>query len=113
MKSEGLEISQPAIDPVQSEVHYKITMHDKTGRVHRGNSKCSNASKEPPCRGLVEGMAPVFSNSAWRCAWQIMQNDHIHGWGMDLKLGYLCTGDHPQKVGIIDSEIIVHRSTKT
>ncbi|KAL6991001.1 hypothetical protein U1Q18_009122 [Sarracenia purpurea var. burkii] len=37
---------------------------------------------------FVEGMAPVFSRSAWHCAWHLIQNDLVHGWGMDMKLGY-------------------------
>ncbi|KAK1325163.1 hypothetical protein QJS10_CPA01g02334 [Acorus calamus] len=94
MKSEGLEISQPALDPILSEVHHKITMRSKDRRVHRkiyndrGGSRCSDSSKGPPCSGWVEGMAPVFSNAAWRCAWHLIQNDLIHGWGLDFKLGY-------------------------
>ncbi|RRT83246.1 hypothetical protein B296_00000423, partial [Ensete ventricosum] len=41
----------------------------------------------------VEGMAPVFSRSAWHCAWHLIQNDLIHGWGMDMKLGYCAQVD--------------------
>lgn len=60
-------------------------------------------------------MAPVFSRTAWRCVWNmiqvcdntffkyfknllffspgsesliILQNDLIHAWGLDMKLGY-------------------------
>ncbi|KAK1304813.1 hypothetical protein QJS10_CPB11g00955 [Acorus calamus] len=119
MKSEGLEISQPALDPVLSEVHHKITMRSKDRRVHRkiyndrGGSRCSDSSKGPPCSGWVEGMAPVFSKAAWRCAWHLIQNDLIHGWGLDFKLGYCAQGDRTKKVGVIDSEFVVHRGIKT
>ncbi|XP_010905352.1 uncharacterized protein [Elaeis guineensis] len=119
MKSEGLEISQPALDPKLSEIHHRITIRRKKGKVHRrvhgtrGSGYCSNASEGPPCTGWVEGMAPVFSRAAWRCAWYLIQNDLIHGWGMDMKLGYCAQGDRTKKVGVIDSEYIVHQGVET
>lgn len=119
MKSAGLEISQPALDPKLSEIHHQITARRKKGKVHRrvydarGNRKCTRASEGPPCSGWVEGMAPVFSRSAWRCAWNLIQNDLIHGWGMDMKLGYCAQGDRAEKVGVIDSEFIVHQGIQT
>ncbi|KAF8413954.1 hypothetical protein HHK36_001951 [Tetracentron sinense] len=94
MKSEGLEISQPALDPNSTEIHHRITIRKRAKKVHRrfydsrGSVKCSNSSEGPPCTGWVEGMAPVFSRSAWRCVWNLIQNDLVHGWGMDMKLGY-------------------------
>ncbi|KAK8961392.1 hypothetical protein KSP40_PGU004159 [Platanthera guangdongensis] len=80
VKSEGLEISQPALDPNLSEIHHQITVRRKKGKVHRRvwdrhSGKCSHDSKEPPCIGWVEGMAPVFSRSAWRCVWNLIQGD--------------------------------------
>lgn len=115
VKSEGLEISQPALDPSLSEIHHKITIRRKRRRVHRriydthGSVKCSSASEGPPCTGWVEGMAPVFSRSAWRCAWHLIQNDLVHGWGLDMKFGYCAQGDRTKNVGVIDSEFIVHQ----
>ncbi|KAL5730121.1 hypothetical protein ACHQM5_002987 [Ranunculus cassubicifolius] len=119
MKSEGLEISQPALDADLSEVHHRITIRKKRKKLHRriyetrGSVKCSESSKGPPCTGWVEGMAPVFSRSAWRCAWHLIQNDLVHGWGLDIKLGYCAQGDRTKKVGIIDSEYIVHEGVQT
>ncbi|KAF5182659.1 Lysine ketoglutarate reductase trans-splicing-related protein [Thalictrum thalictroides] len=119
MKSEGLEISQPALDPDLSEVHHRITIRKRKKKVHRriyetrGSVRCSEDSKGPPCTGWVEGMAPVFSRSAWRCAWHLIQNDLVHGWGMDMKLGYCAQGDRTKKVGIIDGEFIVHQGVQT
>ncbi|XP_047326582.1 uncharacterized protein LOC124930273 [Impatiens glandulifera] len=45
--------------------------------------RCSNPLA-PPCAGFVEIMAPVFSREAWRCVWHLIQNDLIHGWGLDF-----------------------------
>ncbi|KAF9587197.1 hypothetical protein IFM89_039586 [Coptis chinensis] len=92
MISEGLEIAQPALDPDLSEVHHRITIRNKKEKVHR----------------WIEGMAPVFSREAWRCVWHLIQNDLIHGWGLDMKIGYCAQGDRTEKVGVIDSEYIVH-----
>jgi len=35
VKEEGLEISQPALDPDSGHIHHKITVRAKTKRVHR------------------------------------------------------------------------------
>lgn len=119
VKEEGLEISQPALDPNSTEIHHRITIRSRTKKVHRrvyekrGSTKCSNASEGPPCTGFVEGMAPVFSRSAWYCAWHLIQNDLVHGWGMDMKLGYCAQGDRSKKVGIVDSEYIIHQGIQT
>ncbi|KAE8733228.1 hypothetical protein F3Y22_tig00001478pilonHSYRG00471 [Hibiscus syriacus] len=119
VKSEGLEISQPALDPNSTEIHHRITIRARKKRFHRrvydlrGKTKCSNASEGPPCTGFVEGMAPVFSRSAWYCAWHLIQNDLVHGWGVDMKLGYCAQGDRSKKVGVVDSEYIVHKGIQS
>lgn len=64
------------------------------------------------CR-FVEGMAPVFSRSAWYCTWHLIQNDLVHGWGMDMKLGYCAQGDRTKKVGVVDSQYVVHKGIQT
>ncbi|KAI5658139.1 hypothetical protein M9H77_26932 [Catharanthus roseus] len=114
VKEEGLEISQPALDPGTSEIHHQITARRRKARVHRriykfkGSGRCDQNSTSPPCVGWVEMMAPVFSRAAWRCAWYMIQNDLIHAWGLDMKLGYCAQGDRAIKVGVVDSEYIVH-----
>ncbi|CAI0456990.1 unnamed protein product [Linum tenue] len=40
----------------------------------------------PPCAAFVEIMAPVFSREAWRCVWHMIQNDLVHGWGLDFTM---------------------------
>ncbi|KAE8664512.1 F-box protein [Hibiscus syriacus] len=118
VRSEGLEISQPALDPNSTEIHHRITIRARKKRFHRrvydlrGKTKCSNSSEGPPC-GFVEGMAPVFSRSAWYCAWHLIQNDLVHGWGVDMKLGYCAQGDRSKKVGVVDSEYIVHKGIQS
>ncbi|KAH1225495.1 Structural maintenance of chromosomes protein 4 [Glycine max] len=72
IKREGLEISQPALDPNSTEIHHRITIRARTKKFHR----------------FVEGMTPIFSQSAWYCTWHLIQNDLVHGWGVDMKLGY-------------------------
>ncbi|CAO2828600.1 unnamed protein product [Amaranthus hypochondriacus] len=119
IKSEGLEISQPALDPVKSVVHHPITSRNKNGRVHRryykfkGSGRCDENSTAPPCIGWVEMMAPVFSKSAWQCVWYMIQNDLIHAWGLDRQLGYCAQGDRTKNVGVVDSEYIAHLGLPT
>ncbi|KAK6932506.1 Protein of unknown function DUF707, partial [Dillenia turbinata] len=135
VKSEGLEISQPALDPNSTDIHHRITVRNRFQQVHRrfydlrGKKKCSEESEGPPCSGWVEGMAPVFSRAAWYCAWHLIQNDLVHGWGLDMKLGYcaqvgfvyifefsdsiMLKGDPTKKVGVIDSVYVIHQGIQT
>lgn len=119
VKEEGLEISQPALDPVKSRVHHLITARVRKSRVHRriyklkGSGRCDENSTAPPCMGWVEMMAPAFSRAAWRCAWYMIQNDLIHAWGLDMQLGYCAQGDRTKNVGVVDSEYIVHLGLPT
>ncbi|RCV10609.1 hypothetical protein SETIT_2G124000v2 [Setaria italica] len=113
VRREGLEVSQPALDR-RSEIHHSITARaliQTEDGVHRRvtNSRCDGDSKAPPCAGWVEVMVPVFSRAAWRCAWRMVQNDLIHGWGLDYKLGYCAQGDRAVNVGVVDSEYVLHR----
>ncbi|XP_065877744.1 uncharacterized protein [Euphorbia lathyris] len=119
VRKAGLEISQPALDPNSTGIHHRITVRSRTKKYHtrvydhRGSTKCSDASQGPPCTGFVEGMAPVFSRSAWYCAWHLIQNDLVHGWGMDIKLGYCAQGDRTKKVGVVDMDYVVHQGIQT
>ncbi|WCJ26969.1 hypothetical protein M5689_008746 [Euphorbia peplus] len=119
VRKAGLEISQPALDPNSTGIHHRITVRSRTKKYHtrvydhRGNTKCNEASGGPPCTGFVEGMAPVFSRSAWYCAWHLIQNDLVHGWGMDIKLGYCAQGDRTKKVGVVDMDYVVHQGIQT
>lgn len=108
---EGLEISQPALDPRKSEVHHHITTRKRRSKVHRrfaGGRKCYDNRASPPCVGWVEMMAPVFSRAAWRFPWYMIQNDLIHAWGPDMQLGYCAQGDRRIKIGVVDEEYVIH-----
>ncbi|KAJ6342951.1 hypothetical protein OIU78_010798 [Salix suchowensis] len=119
VKDEGLEVSQPALDPSKSTVHHQITARVRNSIVHRqilkfrGNTRCYGNSTSPPCTGWVEMMAPVFSKAAWQCTWYMIQNDLIHAWGLDRKLGYCAQGDWTKNVGVVDAEYIVHLGLST
>ncbi|MED6153685.1 hypothetical protein PIB30_104497, partial [Stylosanthes scabra] len=63
----------------------------------------------PPCAGFVEIMAPVFSRAAWRCVWHMIQNDLIHGWGLDFALRRCVETPH-ENIGVVDTQWIVHQS---
>lgn len=119
VQREGLEISQPALDPDKSDVHHQITARVRKSIVHRrtykrgDNGGCNKKSKEPPCTGWIEMMAPVFSRAAWRCVWYMIQNDLIHAWGIDIHLGYCSQGDRLKNIGVVDAEYIVHYNCPT
>ncbi|KAE8724794.1 pentatricopeptide repeat-containing protein [Hibiscus syriacus] len=119
VEDEGLEISQPALDPAKSDVHHQITARKRNSKLHRriykfkGSGRCDSRSTAPPCIGWVEMMAPVFSRAAWRCAWYMIQNDLIHAWGLDKQLGYCAQGDRMKNVGVVDAQYIVHLGLPT
>ncbi|GAU20136.1 hypothetical protein TSUD_351980 [Trifolium subterraneum] len=119
VKEEGLEISQPALDPDKSEIHHPLTVRKARSKVHRryyklkGSGRCDDNSTAPPCLGWVEMMAPVFSKKSWQCVWHMIQNDLIHAWGLDRQLGYCAQGDRMRNVGVVDSEYIVHLGLPT
>ncbi|XP_031248352.1 uncharacterized protein LOC116106143 [Pistacia vera] len=120
IREEGLEISQPALDPEYSELHHQLTARDNRTRVHRrivkvigGGRRCHENSTNPPCTGFVEMMAPVFSRASWCCAWHMIQNDLVHAWGLDFQLGYCAQGDPTKNIGIVDSEYVVHYGLPT
>ncbi|XP_074582194.1 uncharacterized protein LOC141838580 [Curcuma longa] len=120
VEREGLEISQPALDPAKSSrVHHQITARQNHGDVHRrifklnGGGRCYRNSTAPPCTGWIEMMAPVFSRASWRCVWHMIQSDLIHAWGLDLKLGYCAQGDRIKNIGVVDGEYIVHKALPT
>ncbi|XP_031099641.1 uncharacterized protein LOC116003843 [Ipomoea triloba] len=120
VKEEGLQISQPAIDAEKSEVHHKLTARENGSKVHRREiningpgRRCFPDSQGPPCTGWVEMMAPVFSSASWRCVWHIIQNDLVHGWGVDFQVGYCAQGNRTANVGVVDTEYLVHYALPT
>jgi hypothetical protein len=119
VRREGLEISQPALDR-RSQIHHRLTARARQGGdVHRrfyktkGRGRCDGGSTGPPCAGWVEMMVPVFSRAAWRCAWHMVQNDLVYGWGIDFKLGYCALGDRSRNIGVVDSQFVLHRGIPT
>ncbi|KAI5078243.1 hypothetical protein GOP47_0005914 [Adiantum capillus-veneris] len=110
VRKHGLEISQPALEP-SKKLTWRMTMRRFNSEVHRETSESFGRCKDPhkpPCTGFVEIMAPVFSKSAWKCVWHLIQNDLIHGWGLDFELGR-CVKPAFEKVGVVDAQWIVHK----
>ncbi|KAE9454140.1 hypothetical protein C3L33_13958, partial [Rhododendron williamsianum] len=58
---------------------------------------------------FIEIMAPVFSRDAWRCVWHLIQNDLVHGWGLDFAL-QKCVEPAHEKIGVVDAQWIVHQT---
>ncbi|KMZ60849.1 Lysine ketoglutarate reductase trans-splicing related 1-like [Zostera marina] len=117
VKEKGLEISQPALDLTKSEVHHRITVRVKK-KMHRrvykhiGNGKCYENSTSPPCVG--HHIFKVGLKLWLRCSlWHMIQNDLIHAWGLDMKLGYCAQGDRTKNVGVVDSEYLIHKGIPT
>ncbi|XP_009804487.1 uncharacterized protein [Nicotiana sylvestris] len=110
VKKHGLEISQPALEP-NSGLTWQMTKRRDDREVHKSTDEkpgwCSNP-RLPPCAAFVEIMAPVFSREAWRCVWHMIQNDLVHGWGLDFALRR-CVEPAHEKIGVVDSQWIVHQ----
>nr|XP_024391366.1 uncharacterized protein LOC112289890 isoform X2 [Physcomitrium patens] len=110
VKKYGLEISQPGLEPDRG-LTWEMTKRLGNSDVHKNTTEkagwCSDPQL-PPCAGFVEIMAPVFSRSAWRCVWHMIQNDLIHGWGLDMELKRCALPAH-DKIGVVDAQWIRHR----
>ncbi|GAB4829253.1 hypothetical protein Ancab_018919 [Ancistrocladus abbreviatus] len=111
VKKHGLEISQPGLEPNNGLV-WQMTKRRGDREVHKETQErpgwCSDPHL-PPCAGFVEIMAPVFSRGAWRCVWHMIQNDLVHGWGLDFALRRCAEPAH-EKIGVVDSQWIVHQT---
>ncbi|KAL7232663.1 hypothetical protein ACSBR2_010637 [Camellia fascicularis] len=111
VRKHGLEISQPGLEP-SSGFTWQMTRKKEDTEVHKETEErpgwCADPHL-PPCAAFVEIMAPVFSRGAWRCAWHMMQNDLVHGWGLDFALRK-CVEPAHEKIGVVDSQWIVHQT---
>ncbi|CAA0818267.1 Protein of unknown function (DUF707 [Striga hermonthica] len=107
----GLEISQPGLEP-NKKMPWQMTKRRTDSEVHKYAEEkpgwCSDPHS-PPCAAFVEIMAPVFSRDAWRCVWHMIQNDLVHGWGLDFAL-QKCVDPAYEKIGVVDSQWIVHQT---
>ncbi|ONK79891.1 uncharacterized protein A4U43_C01F11460 [Asparagus officinalis] len=110
VKKHGLEISQPGLEPNKG-LTWQMTKRRGDREVHKETEEkpgwCSDPHL-PPCAAFVEIMAPVFSRDAWRCVWHMIQNDLIHGWGLDFALRK-CVDPAHEKIGVVDSQWIIHQ----
>ncbi|XP_075480126.1 uncharacterized protein LOC142520861 [Primulina tabacum] len=110
VKKHGLEISQPGLDPSRG-ITWQMTKRRPDLEAHLETEErpgwCSDPHL-PPCAAFVEIMAPVFSRDAWRCVWHMIQNDLVHGWGLDLAL-QKCVEPANEKIGVVDAQWIVHQ----
>ena len=135
VKRNGLEISQPAliagggawpitrrtvVVPGTENVSKVPEMH-RFGKDWRGEACLDDggvARLRPPCAAYVEIMVPVFSRRAWRCVWNMIQNDLTHGWGLDLTW-HTCAADPAhnktavQAMGVVDAQGVAHLGATT
>ncbi|XP_076914177.1 uncharacterized protein LOC143573080 [Bidens hawaiensis] len=110
VKKHKLEISQPGLDQNSNGFTWLLTKRREGVEVHKEEEEqrvwCTYPHL-PPCASFVEIMAPVFSREAWRCVWLLIQNDLVHGWGLDFAL-QKCVEPAYEKIGVFDAQWIVH-----
>lgn len=111
VKKHGLEISQPGLS-ANSGLTWQMTRKQDDSEVHKEAEERDGWCTDPhlpPCAAFVEIMAPVFSRNAWRCVWHMIQNDLVHGWGLDFALRR-CVEPAHEKIGVIDAQWVVHQT---
>ncbi|XWS30416.1 hypothetical protein CRYUN_Cryun24cG0115800 [Craigia yunnanensis] len=112
VRKHGLEISQPGLDPNSGGLTWAMTRKRDNTEVHKNTEErpgwCTDPHL-PPCAAFVEIMATVFSRDAWRCVWHMIQNDLVHGWGLDFSLRKCVEPPH-EKIGVVDAQWILHQS---
>ncbi|CAN6181635.1 unnamed protein product [Urochloa humidicola] len=114
IRKHGLEISQPGLDATRGKKTYDMTTRREggSGEVHKtAGDSCPDVHRRP-CSGFVEVMAPVFSREAWACAWHMVPNDLVHGWGLDLNF-WRCVEDPEEQMGVVDAQYVAHRGVPT
>ncbi|XP_004499399.2 uncharacterized protein [Cicer arietinum] len=109
VRKHGLQISQPGLDPSSSSFTWQMTRKRDGVEVHKMTEARIYFCMIFKILRFVEIMAPVFSKDAWRCVWHMIQNDLIHGWGLDFALRKCVESPH-EKIGVVDSQWIVHKS---
>ncbi|XP_042061237.1 uncharacterized protein LOC121805454 [Salvia splendens] len=111
VRKHKLDISQPGLSP-DSGMTWEMTRMREDTEVHKDTEErpgwCADPHL-PPCAAFVEIMAPVFSRDAWRCVWHMIQNDLVHGWGLDFALRK-CVEPAHEKIGVVDAQWIVHQT---
>ncbi|XP_020254418.1 uncharacterized protein LOC109831495 [Asparagus officinalis] len=113
VQKHGLEISQPAVESKDKNITWQLTKKRDDVEVHKTiitdeNQGCSDPHL-PPCAAFVEIMAPVFSRDAWKCVWHVIQNDLVHGWGLDFAFRRCVQGPAHEKIGVVDAQWIIHQ----
>ncbi|CAK9161754.1 unnamed protein product [Ilex paraguariensis] len=111
VRKHGLEVSQPGLEP-NSGLTWQMTKKRDDSEVHKDTEERPDWCADPhlpPCAAFVEIMAPVFSRDAWRCVWHLIQNDLVHGWGLDFALRK-CVEPAHEKIGVVDAQWIVHQT---
>ncbi|KAF8388832.1 hypothetical protein HHK36_025512 [Tetracentron sinense] len=136
VRKHGLEISQPGLE-ANNFLTWMMTKRREDVEVHKVTEERPGWCHDPhlpPCAGygdtlileftgklvkrtfynlirsilkFVEIMAPVFSRESWRCVWHMIQNDLVHGWGLDLALRRCVEPPH-EKIGVVDAQWIEH-----
>uniref|UniRef100_A0A803N766 Uncharacterized protein n=1 Tax=Chenopodium quinoa TaxID=63459 RepID=A0A803N766_CHEQI len=94
-KKYGLEISQPGLEPDKG-LTWQMTKRRGDSEVHKVTEEKPGWCPDPvlpPCAAFIEIMAPVFTRNAWRCVWHMIQNDLVHGWGLDFALRKCVEGE--------------------
>ncbi|OQU80328.1 uncharacterized protein LOC8071036 isoform X2 [Sorghum bicolor] len=110
VKKHGLEISQPGLDIVRGVKSFDINVRRNDTEIHTSTSagKCSTIDvHQRPCSGFVEVMAPVLTREAWSCVWHMIQNDLVHGWGLDWNF-WRCVDEPEQQIGVVDAQYVAH-----
>ncbi|GFY87246.1 lysine ketoglutarate reductase trans-splicing protein [Actinidia rufa] len=111
VRKHDLDISQPGLEP-NSGFTWQMTRKRDDTEVHKETEERPGWCEDPhlpPCAAFVEIMAPVFSRAAWRCVWHMIQNDLVHGWGLDFALRK-CVDPAHEKIGVVDEQWIVHQT---
>ncbi|KAF5793620.1 hypothetical protein HanRHA438_Chr08g0328501 [Helianthus annuus] len=111
VKKHKLEISQPGLDLKSKGLTWHMTKRQEDLEVHKkikGKPRWCTYPHLPPCAAFVEIMAPVFSRETWRCVWYLIQNDLVHGWGLDFAL-QKCVEPAYERIGVVDAQWIVHQ----
>ncbi|KAL6842458.1 hypothetical protein ACP4OV_027693 [Aristida adscensionis] len=109
VRKHKVDISQPGLDTTKGpRPFFPITIRRNGSELHKSTTR-GNCVHKRPCSGFVEIMAPVFSREAWACVWHMIQNDLVHGHGLDWNF-WRCVDVAEEQIAVVDAQYVVHHA---
>ncbi|EEC81342.1 hypothetical protein OsI_24528 [Oryza sativa Indica Group] len=100
VRKHALDISQPGLDGTKGRRQYPVTVRRPSGDMHNSGRFVE----------LISAKSKREPNEI--CNSECMQNDLVHGWGLDFNF-WRCVHEPEKHIGVVDAQFVVHRGVPT